>query len=367
MILITGLNAFEHGGNLYEAVREKGGVLTNVLDFSANINPLGLPESIRQAILESLENIIHYPDPQAYSLKQAISCHFNVAADLITAGNGAVELLYILCNIRKPRRVLIPVPAFSEYERAARSSGAKIEYFYLEAENDFSLNPSLLIPYLKNDIDIIFLGNPNNPTGTLILKDELEPLLEAALENNVLVVVDESFIDFVVNYKDYTCRNLLARYDNLVILHSLTKFYAIPGLRLGFVLASKEITTCLHEAKDPWNVNTLAQCAGVAALNDRAYYISTKEFVSRVKDDFYSQLCLIEGCKPYKPSVNFILIDITGTELSSAQIRTILAGMNILVRDCSNYPGLNDKYIRVAVKQPDQNSRLINALKQICR
>lgn len=360
------MNAFEHGGNLYEAVRKSGGALTNVIDFSANINPLGLPQSIKQALIENMENIIHYPDPEAYMLKHALSIHFDVDADLITAGNGAVELLYILCNIRKPRRVLIPVPAFSEYERAARASGAQIEYFYLKAANGFKLDPSLLISHLKNNIDIIFLGNPNNPTGTLISNGELEPLLEAARASNVMVVVDESFIDFVADSNYYTCRNLLARFENLVILHSLTKFYAIPGLRLGFVLASKKITKRLHEGKDPWNVNSLAQCAGVAALNDKTFYLSTKEFVNRVKDSFYSQLCLIKGCKPYKPSVNFILIDIGDTELSAKQMRTVLAGMNILIRDCSNYPGLSDKFVRLAVKQPDQNTKIINALQQIC-
>lgn len=361
---MSGNNAAKHGGNLYAAMRQTGDCLSEILDFSANINPLGLSENIRQALYASLEAIIHYPDVQGYALKQAISQHYQVKDEMITLGNGAVELMYVLCHMLKPKRILITAPTFSEYESAARASGATVEYFYLHADNNFTIDVEAMAQELAN-IDIVFICNPNNPTGTLLTNMQIEQLLLVAQAQNTYVVVDESFIDFLPNDSFYTCRQKLTQYTNLIILHSLTKFYAIPGLRLGFSLASSEVTNLLHSGKDPWNVNTLAQSAGVVALNDPTYQHRSKEFIGTVKMDLYHSLLAIPGLKPYVPSVNFILVNITDTKMTSEELRAAMASHNILIRDCSNYPGLSSEYIRVAVKGPEQNSRLVNTLQKV--
>ena len=357
-------NATTHGGNLYDAMRKIGGNLSELLDFSANINPLGLSENIRQTLYASLELIIHYPDAQGYDLKQSISQHYHVKGELITLGNGAVELMYILCHMLSPKRVLVTAPTFSEYEAATRASGATIEYFYLHADNNFTIDIQAVSKQLEN-IDIVFICNPNNPTGTLLSNVQLEELLIAAKFYNTYVVVDESFIDFLPSDGAYTCRHLLAQYVNLIILHSLTKFYAIPGLRLGFALANPELTNLLNSGKDPWNVNTLAQKAGVAALNDHAYQQLSKEFIRTIKMDLYHSLVAIPGLQPYMPSVNFILVKITDTNMTGEKLRQVMASHNILIRDCSNYPGLSSEYIRIAVKRPEQNSILVETLKKV--
>lgn len=353
-----------HGGNLYAAIREKGGSFDEILDFSANINPLGLSEKIRHALHSSLESIIHYPDAQAHALKQGISQHYQVAKDSITMGNGAVELMYTLCHILKPKKVLVTAPTFSEYESAAKASGAGIEYLYLQPENNFVIDIQKMIAQLAT-VDIAFICNPNNPTGTLLNHTQIEEVLQAAKKHNAYVVVDESFMDFLPTDETYTCRQLLPKYPNLIILHSLTKFYAIPGLRLGFSLSNPELTKLLHLSKDPWNVNTLAQSAGVAALQDYAYQRQGKEFLKKVKMDLYESLQAIPGLHPYFPSVNFILVHIKNTNMTSKELVTTMASHHILIRDCSNYPGLSSEYIRVAVKRPEENIILIHTLKKV--
>ncbi|MDF2636001.1 MAG: L-threonine-O-3-phosphate decarboxylase [Pelosinus sp.] len=361
---MTGNNAFEHGGNLYARIREAGGCFSEILDFSANINPLGISEKIRQTLHDSLDSIIHYPDAQAYALKHALSQHYQVDPASITIGNGAVELMYILCHMLTPKRVLVTAPTFSEYECAARSSGAHIEYFYLHESCGFQIDTQALTTQLT-DIDILFICNPNNPTGTLLTNKQLDQLLLVAKAQNTYVVIDESFIDFLPNANTYTCRHLLTQYDNLIILHSLTKFYAIPGLRLGFSLGSPMITTMLHKGKDPWNVNTLAQNAGVVALLDDTYQKLSRDFIAEKKMELYNDLLTIKGLKPYFPSVNFILINIKETAMNSGQLRQVMETHNILIRDCSNYPGLSSDYIRVAVKRPELNIILLNTLREV--
>lgn len=363
---MNGKTAFEHGGNLYAAVRRQGGCLSTLLDFSANINPLGLSEGVRQALYDSLECIVHYPDAEAYALKEAISRRYGVDRDLITAGNGAVEPIYILCHMLKPARVLVTAPTFSEYERAAKASGARVEYFYLLPEHGFAIDIAAMMP-LVSAVDMVFIGNPNNPTGTLLTNREIEPLLAMAKEQGTIVVVDESFLDFLFDDSEYTCRHLLSRYSNLVIVHSLTKFYAIPGLRLGFALANASLTGVLHSGKDPWNVNSLAQSAGVAALNDEQYRVLSKELVYKAKEELYSLLGALPGLVPYYPAVNFILVNIEGTGMNAGQLSQALLAHNVLIRDCSNYPGLSAGYIRLAVKQPAQNAVLVNALQSVVR
>jgi len=361
---MNGKNAATHGGNLYAALRQTGGDLRDILDFSANINPLGLSERIRQTLHASLESIIHYPDAHGFDLKQAISQHYHVNTELITLGNGAVELMYILCHMLSPKSVLVTAPTFSEYEGAARASGATIEYLYLHADNNFTIDIKGMAERLTT-MDIVFICNPNNPTGVLLNNIQIEELLIAATASNTYVVVDESFIDFLPNDDVYTCRQLLTRYPNLIILHSLTKFYAIPGLRLGFALANPELTKLLHRGKDPWNVNTLAQKAGVTALSDYTYQQLSKEFMKKNKMDLYHSLLAIPGLKPYLPSVNFILINITETNMTGKELQQAMATHNILIRECSNYPGLSSEYIRIAVKQPEENNKLIETFKKV--
>lgn len=357
-------NTFEHGGNIHRLRRNQQVSAQPFLDFSANINPLGLPESVIFALRTALPDIVHYPDPEGYALKTQIAASYALEYARLVLGNGAVELLYVLCHTLRPKNVLIPVPAFSEYERAARSSKARIHYLFLEKENGFALDIHRFISHLHG-IDLCFLGNPNNPTGVLITVNDLETIAEAAQAEGCFVVVDESFMDFLPNAELYTCRSLLKKFSNLILLQSLTKFFAIPGLRLGFMACEPQLASDLCDSKDPWNVNSLAQIAGITALKDTVYQIKSKTALYNDLPIFYEQLKEIPQFITYQPTVNFVLLELDKTNFTVRDLKECMEKRGILIRDCGNYPGLTKSFFRVAIKTCKENNILIKNIKEV--
>jgi threonine-phosphate decarboxylase len=234
-----------------------------------------------------------------------------------------------------------------------------VAYFPLAAGDGFALDPDAFAARLTG-VDIAFLCNPNNPTGRLIARDGIETVAAAAARQGAWLVVDESFLDFLPDAADHTCRPLLATYSNLIVLQSLTKFYAIPGLRLGFVLADPAVGALLDAGKDPWNVNSLAQAAGVAALADDAYRAASVAAIAAAREEFARGLAALPGLQPFPACANFILARLAAT--TAPALRQALLRDGILIRDCSNYPGLSAAYIRLAVKRPEQNALILAAL-----
>lgn len=357
------ISTFEHGGNLYREARDNHDI-EKFIDFSANINPLGLADNVQRAILANIEYLIHYPDPDGYELKQALAKFYNLPYEQIILGNGAVELLYILCHTLRPRRVLIPAPSFSEYERAARSANAAIDYYILAETDSFILDVDDFKKKLAN-YDMVFIGNPNNPTGTLLTKEELAIIVQTAQSTNTFVVIDESFIDFLPGAANYTAKQLLVDYDNLLVLHSLTKFYAIPGLRLGFAGTNLELSKRLHLAKDPWNVNSLAQAAGLAAIAATDYQLRSRQLLAKEQAAFELASKNFPKIKFYRPTVNFILANLASIPLTAEIMQQRCRQAGILIRNCANYPGLNDYYVRFAIKDSAANQALFVAIKNI--
>lgn len=356
------MQKFEHGGDIKSVIRENN--LNEIMDFSANINPYGLSSNIKNAILADLDNIIHYPQPNAEDLRKKIGETYNIADDKIIVGNGAVEIIYTLCHILKPKNVLIVSPGFSEYERAARSAGADIHYAMLDEKLDFNSPMRDIIVNIKGN-DLLFIGNPNNPTGTLYMLEDMELLIEHAENNGCFVVVDESFMDFIKTSEAFSVLPLVEKYHNLLVLHSLTKFYAIPGLRLGFAATDHEVLDPLYAAKDIWNVNSLAQAAGMAALDDKKYQRRSRTYTRTEINYLYEELSTLDKLKVYEPTVNFILVNISKTGLTATQLREKLLKYNIIIRNCANYPGLNENYVRFAVRTREENDELVDALTEI--
>lgn len=356
------MQKFEHGGDITAAMRENN--LDKVMDFSANINPYGLSANIKNAVLAELDNIVHYPQPNARDLCKKIGETYNIASDKIIVGNGAVEIIYTLCHILKPKNALIVSPGFSEYERAARSAGADIRYAMLDEKLDFNSPMRDIIVNIKGS-DLLFIGNPNNPTGTLYMLEDMELLIEHAENNGCFVVVDESFMDFIKTSEAFSVLPLVEKYHNLLVLHSLTKFYAIPGLRLGFAATDHEVLDPLYAAKDIWNVNSLAQAAGLAALDDKKYQRRSRTYTRTEINYLYEELCEFKQLKVYEPTVNFILVNIAETKLTATNLREKLLNYNIIIRNCANYPGLDENYVRFAVRTREENDALIDALAEI--
>ncbi|AGB41634.1 L-threonine-O-3-phosphate decarboxylase/histidinol-phosphate aminotransferase [Halobacteroides halobius DSM 5150] len=348
-----------HGGNIRAAAKEYNLDPAEIIDFSANINFLGPPESVTKALKNNLKGIKDYPDPECNQLKTIIAKQENLEEDNLVIGNGAVELIYLLATVLSPREALVLAPTFSEYRLAIESVGGSIEEFQLQKEEGFRFNLDDLLPRLDN-IDIFFLCNPNNPTGKFITREDIIEIINYAASQDTFLVVDEAFVDFLE--EDITVIDLVKQYDNLFVLRSLTKFFAIPGLRLGYGATNKELIKKLNASKDPWNVNCLAQLAGEKALNDKEYIKQTEEAILREKEFLYQKLNQFSKFKVYYPHANYILVDLENSNLTSTRLEEKLAQQGILVRNCNTYSGLGEDFIRVAVKSRENNLELINRL-----
>lgn len=340
------MEKFQHGGQIYDELGNSG----DWLDFSANINPLGLSEKISQTLIKNFSGVVNYPDPNATELKSALSRRYKISAENLILLNGAAEFFYLYCNVFRPKKILIPVPSFSEYERAARVAGCEVEFFFTHAEENFQLDVKKL---LTLDADCVIIGRPNNPTGNLISVEEILQLAE-----KFSVVVDESFIDFL---PIESARNFLS--EKIFVVQSLTKIFAIPGLRLGFAVAEKNFAERLNFAKDVWNVNFLAQKAGVVALSDEKFLLDTRIWLEAEKKYFAEELSELT-IKIFPPSVNFILIRLNSKELATVVLKK-LRDKKILVRNCANFLGLDERYLRLAIRTRAENNFLLEALREI--
>lgn len=344
-----------HGGNVYQ--------YKNCVDFSANCNPLGTPESIKRAVSDCLERIFEYPQVGYSPLREAIGKYEGTDAGKVICGNGAAELVFTLCQTLKPGKALLPAPTFAEYEQALKSVGCACDYFYLKEEEDFSLGrgseKERFLTELKKGYDILFLCNPNNPTGMLIERDFLLEVLMACEKQGTFLVVDECFLDFIKEPEAYTLKGVLNQYKNLFLLKAFTKRYAMAGIRLGYGLCGdRELLETMEGMTQPWNVSTIAQTAGLAALKEVEYVKAGRELVFREAEFLKEQLAEL-GFQVYPSKASYLFF--RGREDLFEQC----VKRGILIRNCSNYEGLTKGYYRVSVKLHEENVKLIQALKEI--
>ncbi len=354
-----------HGGDLWAASQAYGIQPENIIDFSANINPLGLSPTVYQALQDNLHTILHYPDPNCSKLSIALAKWLGLTHNNILFGNGAVELIYLLMNTLKPQKVLITAPTFSEYEAAVQIVGGTVVDFMLAKENNFRIDVDALCQALPG-MDMLVLCNPNNPTGQLLTVTEVMKVVKAAAAQGVFVLVDEAFIDFTTDKINFSVTSKVEECPNLFIAYSLTKIFAIPGLRLGAGIGNSHLVSKLVARKDPWNVNSLAQIAGLTVLEQSSYLEQSKELVELEKNYLWRELTKIKALQPFYPSVNFILLKLL-KKYNAKSLQAQLAQHNILIRDCSSFKNLDDSYIRVAVKDRANNEKLIQALQILFR
>lgn len=356
----------KHGGNVWGASSQYGLEVDKLLDYSANISPLGTPERVKEAIRSSLDKLIHYPDPDSIELRKELSNFLGVDMENIIVGNGSVELIYLLAKMVRPKKALLLHPTFSEYEFAVTSEGGEIKVLELREERGFQIDAEEVITAL-DDVQIAFLCNPNNPTGCLTNRKDILAIIEAAAKKSVIMVIDEAFMDFIENAEEVSVIKEIGKKENLFILRSLTKFFALPGLRIGCGLGDKKMLEKMNSLREPWTVNILAQEAALEALRDEKYAQEVRRIIWEEKEYLYSELGQIPGIKPYRPSVNYVLLDITATGLTSTQIQEEMAQKGILVRNCNTYPFLGEYYIRVAVRTRPENIHLIEGLKSVLK
>lgn len=339
-----------HGGDVYH--------YRNCVDFSANCNPLGTPEGVKTAARESMDRIHEYPQVGYQPLKEAIGKYEQIDPEWVICGNGAAEVIFSVCRARKPGQALITAPTFAEYEQALQSVGCKVEHFWLSEEKNFQVDRDFLNA-LKPELDIIFLCNPNNPTGILTERSLLMELLNRCRELDIFLVVDECFLDFIEEPGAYTLKAALGDYRNLFLVKAFTKRYAMPGLRLGYGLcANTGLLEKMTEENQPWNISTPAQAAGMAALLEDTYVEAGRQLVFKEKSYLSRSLATL-GLKVYPSQANYLFFK------GSEDLFAACLQKGVLIRDCSNYPGLSKGYYRIAVKKHEQNEILVKALEEI--
>jgi threonine-phosphate decarboxylase len=335
------------------------------LDYSANINPLGLPQNLREILISNLDNLVNYPDTECTELKQDISRYLKVDEDRIIVGNGASEVIFLLFEVLRPKKVLIPSPTFAEYSKAAVRCGADIEYFPLKEEDNFIPDREDLFSKLQAGVDALFLCNPNNPTSTLLTKSSLLEIIEYSSRRNVFVIIDEAFIELTAEANENSMAEVLSRFNNLFIIRAFTKLFAIPGLRLGYGLGGVETVKKMWEIKMPWSVNSLACSVGPVLEDKTGYMKKTREWIKEELEWFYDELVKIPGLKVFKPNTNFILLKILEEGLNVKILKDKMASKGILIRDASNFKFLNEKFFRIAIKDRERNTVFLRTLKEV--
>ncbi|GFO68729.1 threonine-phosphate decarboxylase [Geomonas limicola] len=354
-------SSHEHGGNVFAVARTLGVAPENVIDFSASINPLGMAPGVGRALAENLDRLLHYPDKNCFELKEALAAYHGVTSDQLCVANGSTELIHLVPRAFGGRRALIVAPAFAEYASALERCGWEIDYFFLKPENGFQLPLPSLLEKLGEGFDLLFLCNPANPSGTLLHRKELARVLALCEASRTFLVLDEAFIDFC---EEDSAKDLVVAAEGALVLRSMTKFFAIPGLRLGYAMGAAVTIARIAPLQDPWSVNTAAQVAGIASLRDLDYVRSTREYVVRERERLAARLGVLAPLTVFPSAANYLLLRLDNG-MTAAELRVKLLEAGVLIRDCGNFVGLDAGFFRVAVRRGEENDRLVELLKQL--
>ena len=344
-------NPASHGG-LYSIKNPN----QEIVDFSSNVNPLGCYSGVKKSLRKQLDSISEYPDSESRKLRSNIKWYTGLNESQIIVGNGATEIIYNFCLafLNKKTKVLIPIPTFSEYEKAAKLSGSKVLFYKtMNLNNDLE---EFIKKIPKNGI--VFLCNPNNPTGVLIPKRNLLKIVIHAAKRSSLVFIDETFIELVPESNQSLIKSIKS-FDNLFILRSFTKSFGLAGIRIGYALGSKQIINVLQKLKIPWNVSNVAQSAASAAICYHSFLERSNKLIKKENNFLTKSFSKLDKFSCFQSSTNFLLLK---TKIKSKTLQKKLLKNNLLIRDCSTFRGLDESYVRVSIKTRKENKKLINAL-----
>lgn len=397
---------YQHGGDIYSNKVS--------IDYSANINPLGLPQGVKEELARCIKEQVCcvYPDSRCTDLVNALADYHKVSCDWVVCGNGAADLIFGLAFALKPEKALLLAPSFLEYEQALKAAGCEISLFYLKEENGYCLDVDELcqiiekssfdlasadpakISCLEKDRsvsaaskgwDILFLCNPNNPTGIAVKKEQVLKLAETCERTNTFLVVDECFGEFLDEPEAYSIIPFLEKFPHVFVLKAFTKIYAMAGMRLGYALCSSgEVLTRISQVRQPWSVSGLAQKAGIAALKETEYVLKTRKMIHEQRNKMEAALEEL-GYIVYPSQANYIFFkerilqeaavksteqeNKTGQEQKGAGKETAglydrMLKQGVLIRSCSNYPGLDASCYRICVKAEEENREFLHKLSQ---
>jgi threonine-phosphate decarboxylase len=350
-----GIELYGHGGDVWTATEAYGRPLEEWLDYSSNMNPWGPPEVVGHLVKEHWRDIARYPDPAVRRLRRKLSEVYQIPAESILVGNGAAELIDLVVRVLEPEETVLARPCFSEYEEAVHKAGGRISDVFLHRDLQFELRDAR--PFTSRTV---FLGHPNNPTGRLIP----QPLLDQLRESGTKMILDEAFMDFLPDESELSYIKRASESGQIQVIRSMTKFYAMPGIRLGFMVAHPDRIRRLAERQTQWSVNFLAQLIGEAVLDEHAYADRTRAWLLQERPWLIRELSLL-GLHVIPSDVNYVLVALAADSAWNVQrLQQEMAERGIMIRDASLFRGLDSAYFRIAIRLRQDNERLLKELRE---
>jgi threonine-phosphate decarboxylase len=352
-----------HGSDLEKIEQIYGIKKEDIISFSANVNPLGVSPRLRESLSEHIDAITTYPDREYTTLRHCMAEYVSADPDNIIVGNGSTELISLFIQIRHPKKAMIIGPTYSEYEREISLGGGTTLYYPLREEDNFLLNVTDFTSHLNESIDLLVICNPNNPTSSNIPNSQMRQILDVCKQYDIFVMVDETYVEFADNMEEITSVPLINYYNNIIILRGTSKFFAAPGLRLGYAITGNpDLLKAINTRKNPWTINSLAVIAGEIMFRDTDYINQTRQLISSERNRIYETFASNDDFKVYKPSGNFMLLKIQKPGVTSQDIFDAAIRQGMMIRDCSTFPFLDHQYIRFCFMNPADNDRLIKCI-----
>lgn len=337
-----------------------------IVNFAGNVNPLGLPASVKEAVATHADLFSSYPDREYLSLRNVLSNYCDVPADYILPGNGSSELIALLIEARAPKHTLILGPTYSEYSRELTFSGSTQDYYHLQKTSDFRPDLEDLFHTLSDGYDFLIICNPNNPTSSAIFRDELKELLAFCKRKNIFVMIDETYVEFAPDISAITAVPLTKQFSNLMVLRGVSKFYAAPGMRFGYgITGNSEFLKTMREKQIPWSLNSLGAFAGEMLFQDHDYYQQTRNLILSERQKMYETIKKLPTFKIYPAYANFLLVKILKDGVTSFDVFERCIQKGLMIRDCSSFQCLEGEYVRFCIQMPEENQRLLDLLQTI--
>ena len=352
-----------HGSDLEKIEAVYGIKKEDIISFSANVNPLGISYQLRTGLTEHIDAITSYPDREYTQLRKCIGEYIHTDYQNILVGNGSTELISLVIQLLHPQKALIVGPTYSEYEHEVTLGGGRSHYFRLKETDDFHLNLEELQEALSHNVDLLVICNPNNPTSSQIDRRTMRNILDTCKERDIFVMVDETYVEFSEAAEEITSIPLTEYYNNIIILRGISKFFAAPGLRLGYAICGNhQLLKEIDSKKNPWTINSLAAVAGEIMFQDKKYIEDTKQLISSERTRICQLLDHCPAVKYYPPHGNFILLRILQDNVTSYDLFETAIKKGLMIRDCSTFPFLDNKYIRFCFMKPEDNDALLKVL-----
>lgn len=352
-----------HGSDLEKIEQIYNIKKEDITSFSANVNPLGISFKLKESLSSHIDAITSYPDREYTSLRKAIGTYVQSDYQNIIVGNGSSELISILIQIRHPKKALIIGPTYSEYEREVTIAGGRCHYFPLYEEDNFQLNETNLFEELHKDVDLLILCNPNNPTSTQITSNQMRKILDVCKQKDIFVMVDETYVEFAEDVENITSIPLTKYYNNIIILRGISKFFAAPGLRLGYaVCGNQDLIKEINQKKNPWTINSLAAIAGEIMFSDEEYIQKTRALISSERERICTELSKSNDLKIYPCHANFVLVRILNEQVNADDLFDAAIRQKLMIRNCSTFPFLDNQYFRFCFMSPQKNDELLQLI-----